>query len=248
MVWGATKKGKCPPGRGSASPHQDPNPFPTTVIFGPQKRPQRARLTLRIRAPNITADGSGGCGHVRWCEGPSNVKRARCESRIEPWSCIHDPGREGVREHVWCDKCELSAAARASPCSFREPTHSVSMRAKHVQRDIDTKGLSVHLLSTCGALPLTSAVGTESAESDEEHLFERASDSSRAAKRRRGPDAIACDGGEHRRRPRRPQRAWRSASRARSKGAEDWRSARLLPVLGRSPQKSCASKTVFARC
>ena len=118
-----------------------------------------------------------------------------------------------------CDKCELSAATRASPSSLREPKYSVPMRAKHVQRDIDTKGLSVHLLSTCGALPLTSAVGTESAESDEEHLFERASDSSRAAKRRRGPDAIACDGGEHRRRPRRPRRAWRSTFKSAFKRA-----------------------------
>ena len=78
------KTASDPPGRGGASPRTTHNPFPTPGILRPQKRPQRARLTLRIRALNITADGPGGCGHARRSEGPSNVKRARCESRDGP--------------------------------------------------------------------------------------------------------------------------------------------------------------------
>ena len=121
-----------PPGRGSAYPPTTHNPFPTPGILRPQKRPQRARLTLRIRALNITADGPGGCGHVRRSEGPSNVKRARCESRDGPGPVQQDQGGKGVMDHYVYDKSELTVAARASPSTLREPTHSPPMRAKRV--------------------------------------------------------------------------------------------------------------------
>ena len=81
-------------------------------------------------------------------------------------------------DHYVYDKSELTVSARASPSTLREPTHSPPMRARRVQRAIDTHRLLVLMLSRSGAPRTPSTAYAESGQCDDAQLCERAIDAS----------------------------------------------------------------------